>query len=174
MILIVIPLPLAIRKALQRLCCGLANVSWIDESDFSLELMKFENKYEGKLADIVEQLNEIDQPPFPVLLQGVRTQTKKGNGALWIGVEENRSLNSLTKAIAKSLSPLKIQALPSTPHVVIGHYRSLSSERLALYLEGASLFESPRFNAENFALMTTHATPKRTLFTLHHRFPLRS
>lgn len=170
---VVIPLAATIRNSLKRLCHGLEHVEWTDDLDLCVQLLKIEIKNQGLIVEIRECLANIAHPPIPVALQDIQVdKAKKGRGTLWTKVLKTTELDRLCKELNRNLKNLDLIIHDIPPQIVLGKFQSLSPERLANYLEAHAGLVFPSFEASSFALLESHQTAKRNIFTSIQKFPL--
>lgn len=169
---LVIPISDEVKKNLQHLCYGLPSIEWVDPDNFFIFLYTFHEADGNFLLDLKESLAEFSSSPFSLKMREiVPTQFKKGPGLLEIEMIESEGLRNLIAVIEKHLKNLSIkEKVKYKPHILLGKYLSLSSERLVHYLEGNPLFYFPALQAERLQLLSSQ---NRGIYHLEADLPLR-
>ena len=169
-----LPLPPTIRRRLASLCFGLPHVQWVEEENFHLTL-----RYFGPLPDqIAENIQEYLKPlffqNFSLLFKGISPiHSKKNRGSIWVGVEENPFLLNLKKQIDELIKNLHLPAeeRPFLPHISLGKYDRINSEKLFDYLSAYGEFRSEQFEIDRCLLMSSYQTPKHLYYKIVEEFP---
>lgn len=173
---IAIPLPLAVKKQMERICFGLPNTNWIEPHDLHLSLISL-SKIDGTvMLDIQEKIDNIEFSPFSITIHGIECKNTKAKGMVYAGVTQTKELNNLIKLIENKLREIPI--VPDhpklNPYVKLGNFERLEAKNLSSYLEANSQFSLPPFTVDTLVLLQSHTTAKQHLiYTEQSRHPLR-
>jgi 2'-5' RNA ligase len=162
-----LPLPLSIRTRLASFCYGLPQVQWVEEENFHITLRHFGPLSDVLLHQVQEHLHPLFFHPFSLTLQGIHPVNSKGkHGKIEVGIANHPALSALKKEID---SQLKNLALPSAyrafhPHITVGRYERLNSERLGDYLMTHAHYQSEPIEITRCLLLRAQHTPKHVLY----------
>jgi 2'-5' RNA ligase len=170
---IALELPPLIKQDLSLLCNGLLHMNWTEH--FQIILFHLGSLPESKLAEIKERLADLSALPFQINLQGISSTHTKSYYQLWAHPFPSDPILRLKHKI--DLALMNVKNLPPQekgfkPRVLLGEAEQINSHKLADYLAYHSFYKSAPFMVEHFALVSTHATPKRVLQENIEKYPL--
>jgi 2'-5' RNA ligase len=131
----------------------------------------------GMLQDIKEALTEITTPPFSICLKSVGHFPPRGTPrVLWVGVDPVNEAIILRNRIEKVLFDVGIprETRKFSPHVTLARLKDSPLQRVARFLAGNSLFESPPFTVHEFLLYSSTISRRGAIHTVQACYPLKS
>ncbi|GAA4124055.1 RNA 2',3'-cyclic phosphodiesterase [Aminobacter aganoensis] len=153
---------------------GLSGARWIDVENYHLTL-RFIGDVEGHVADeIVEALDRVDKPGFPLTLTGVGAFGQKKPHAVWAGVTPSPELNALQAEIERICKRLGVPSDPRkfTPHVTLARLRNTSPLDVAHYLSARGNFATLPFRVGRFVLMSSRDSVGGGPYIVEEAWPL--
>jgi 2'-5' RNA ligase len=171
--LIAIPLPHSIQSHIARICCGIPGADWEDEGELKITIKYLDKGDENLLLDLIESLQQIQEPPFFISLEGmtVISQPFPKKSHLCIPAVKSEKLITFNRYT----DPLiKKETFSFQPHVVIAKLEYPKSQKVFEYLHFHFYFKTELFLVDRLHLYSVHNTPKRTTYTLEAEFPLMS
>lgn len=153
---------------------GLSGARWIDVENYHLTL-RFFGDIEGHVADeIVEALDRVDRPGFPLTLSGVGAFGQKKPHAIWAGVMPSPELNALQAEIERISKRLGLPSDPRkfTPHVTLARLRNTSPLDVAHYLSARGNFSALPFRVGRFVLMSSRDSVGGGPYIVEEAWPL--
>jgi len=170
-----IDLPESVTSALGRMAYGLPGARWVEEEQLHLTL-RFIGEVDGGLfREIREELAEVQAEPFEIQLQGFGCFPPRGAPrVLWAGVHPATELARLKRKIDAALARLSIppEARKFSPHVTVARLKNSPPQRVARFIAGNNLFQSPPFHVEGFHLYSSQLTPKGAIHRVEASYPL--
>ncbi len=118
------------------------------------------------LRDITEALTEIQAAPLCLTIKGVGHFPPRGMPrVVWAGVEPAGAITGLRNQINGLLQRLGIPREERSyhPHITIARLKSCPIGRIADFLSGNSLLQSPPLTLDSFALFTSTLTENGAL-----------
>ncbi|EAU43280.1 2'-5' RNA ligase [Fulvimarina pelagi HTCC2506] len=168
-------IPQDVATTLTFLTGGLPSARWIDRENYHLTL-RFFGDIEARSADeLVEALDRIDRPQFPLTLQGLGAFTPKKPHSIYAGVGASPELIELQAEIDRIAKRLD---LPSDgrkfmPHVTIARLRQPKDRDVAKYLAEKGGYRSPSFLVKRFGLYSSKASIGGGPYILEEPFELK-
>lgn len=174
-LVILIELPLNIKKELSRIANGLPSADWNDPENFYIHLQTIGKLNDQDRWDMIDKLGEIQLPPFRLSLKGLNYFPKRNiTGSLWINSIHSQEIDALKKQINSQLKFLNINSEKNhSPQAVrLATIQKELPERLALYLEANGPFISSPFEVNSFVLAEIHQSLKRSFYTVEKEYLL--
>lgn len=171
--LVAIPLPANLRSRLASLCFGLPQVHWVDEENFHLTLRYLGHLTTHQLEDVQEKLSTLFFHSFTMTLQGIRSHHSKNHqGSIQLGLLSNPALLTLKKEVNACLTGLDLlkEEHPFIPHVTLGYFEKLHSEKWGDYLTTYADFQSLPIEVNDCLLLSSHQTPKRFYYKIIEKY----
>lgn len=171
-----LPLPDPIGLALQRRQQGLPRARWSKLDNLHITLRFFGAVQETTAAEIDLALSSISQPAFDVRLNGVGSF---GEGddihSVWAGVEASPALSQLAARCetAARKAGLKPETRNFRPHVTLAYLRRTPPQRVAAWITGHNLLQSPAWRADHFALYSSWSGPDGSQYEVERVYRLR-
>lgn len=170
-------------KSISPLVSNIDNLRWVREENLHLTL-KFignigaDNKIvEAKLKEIRNSLNKTSKNFFQLDLEfdsfGI---FRNRQVIIWLGIKENKELETLVKMLDKEMEKIGIQKEKRkySPHITIGKGKNLTEKEinnLHQLLEKINLKKFPPFNAPCLTLMESILNPKGAIYKPLDTFP---
>jgi len=169
---VAIPVPLPIKKTIERLCYGLPDASWIEPSNCYIILAPFGSIDGTTKLDIQEKLKNIKWcPPFLIKLSSIGYS----KNALWINAAPSEWLVLLKKTIDAAMEDLPFEHArkPFAPQIPLAHFEKMDPAKLGDYLYANKDFETLPFAVENLLLVESQITQRQRKISIEHaKFPL--
>ena len=172
---IAIDLPAAIRNNLGAMSFGIPGAKWVDPQQIHLTV-RFIGDVDGTIfLDIKEALTQVESPSFPMALKGVGHFPPRGKPrVLWVGIEQNPSLQSLKKRIDAILAGVGLapEGRKFSPHITLARLKNSPVQKVANFLAGNGLFSQEPFEVREFKLYSSTLTPKGAIHKVEKVYPL--
>ncbi|AXV16673.1 RNA 2',3'-cyclic phosphodiesterase [Neorhizobium sp. SOG26] len=168
-----IPRNLAMSVSLLR--GGLPGARWIDVENYHITL-RFIGDVDGRTADeIVDRLDRIDRPEFPLTLSGIGSFGSKKPHSIWAGVSPSAELNALQGEIERICQRIGLPPDPRkfTPHVTLARLKNCRLDDVVHYLSGRGNFFAPTFTVGRFVLLSSKESVGGGPYLTEEVFPLR-
>ena len=142
---------------------GIPGAKWVPPEQLHLTV-RFIGEVDGALfRDIKDVLEEVDLASFSLQLKGVGYFPPRGAPrVLWVGLENNGSLQLLRKKIDAAL--LRIRVEPEgrkfSPHITLARLKNSPVRKIANFLSGNALFSQEPFQVESFRLYSSILSSK--------------
>lgn len=170
-----IELPEPLRARLAALCVGIDGARWVPPENLHLTLRFIGEIDEGVAHDVVDALDRITAPGFPLTLAGAgHFESGRKVRSLWVGIERNDALVLLQTRIESALkrAGLPPDARRFTPHVTLARLNNGAREPVARWLAANSLFRALPFTVERFALYSSFLGRSGSIYRIEETFPL--
>ena len=170
-----VPIPFEIGEGLARRQQGLPRARWRPLESLHITLRFFGEMTETAAADLDAELALIRKPAFDLSLAGVG---HFGEGrdlrAVWAGVTESEPLRRLAghcETAARRVG-LKSEARVYRPHVTLAYLRHTPPDRVAAWIAGHNLLQSPTWRARAFGLYSSWRSDDGSRYDLERHYPL--
>lgn len=158
--------PFDIAEGLVRRQQGLPRARWRPVAALHITLRFFGEVSEPTAADLDSALSGVSVPPFELSLEGVGMF---GEGdhmrAVWAGVAASEPLQRLAlkcENAAKRVG-LKAESRAYRPHVTLAYLNGSPPDRIAAWLQGHNLLQSPSWRVDRFHLYSSWLDSNRAL-----------
>lgn len=168
-----IPRNLALSLSLLR--GGLPGARWIDVENYHITL-RFIGDVDGRTADeIVDRLDRIDRPEFPLTLTGIGSFGSKKPHSVWAGVAPSVEIHALQAEIERMCQRIGLPPDPRkfTPHVTLARLKNCRLDDVVHYLSGRGNFQTAPFTVPRFVLMSSKESVGGGPYLTEEVFPLR-
>ena len=173
---IALPIPAPVADALDDIQTGLDAAHWVPEENLHLTLAFLGDQTRPALEDLDAALRAIRMSSFSLALKGVGAFGGGEPRTLFAGVAPAPELERLQAKTANAARALEmaIDERRFTPHVTIARFgrRQLSAEAAQSYIAAHSLFESPRFEIDAFALYRSELSRAGPTYSVMAEYPL--
>jgi 2'-5' RNA ligase len=170
-----IAIPPEIGEGLVRRQQGLPGARWRPTDAFHITL-RFAGEISEALADDLDaELNVVSAEALTLSLEGVGAfQDGDDIHAVWAGVEENAPLRRLaarceTAARKAGLAP---DRRLWRPHVTLAYLRRADPARVAAWVQGHNLLQSPPFGVTSFGLYSSRRGHEGSVYRLEREYAL--
>ena len=172
-----LPVPEHIGEGLARRQAGLPGARWRPLESLHVTL-RFFGEVDGRLAaDLDAALAEVRGEAFDLTLQGAGAFGDRDHmRAVWTGVGEGEPLRRLAARCetAARRAGLKPEARAYRPHVTLAYLkRQADARRVAAWVQGHNLLQSPPWRADRFALYSSWSSPDGSRYDEERSYPLR-
>ena len=153
---------------------GLPGARWVDVENFHITL-RFIGDIDGRTADeVVDRLDRIDRPEFPLFLTGVGSFGSRKPHSIYAGVSPHPEMFALQAEIERICQRLGLPADPRkfTPHVTLARLRNSRLEDVVSYLAGRGNFHTAPFLVGRFVLMSSKESVGGGPYVTEEVFPL--
>ena len=172
---------LEIDETIRRLLCGLGSdipgARPVPEEQLHLTL-RFIGEVDGAVfRDIRTTLHEIDGPAVTMAIKGVGFFPPRGlPRVLWAGIEAPPELMRLRNRVNRTLQGCGIEPEQRKfhPHITLARLNNSPPGRVARFLAGNNLMQTPPFSAEQLILFSSTLTRKGAVHAIEAIYPLRS
>jgi len=170
-----IAIPPEIGEGLVRRQQGLPGARWRPTEAFHITL-RFAGEISEAVADDLDaELNVVAGEALTLALEGVGSfQDGDDIHAVWAGVADNPALHQLarrceTAARKAGLSP---DRRVWRPHVTLAYLRRADPARVAAWVQGHNLLQSPPFRVTSFGLYSSRLGHEGATYRLEREYPL--
>ena len=167
--------PVDIAEALARRQQGLPGARWSPLEQLHVTLCFFGEVGETRAADLDAGLAVLSMASFEVALRGAGAFGDPARiRAVWAGVEESEPLRRLAakcETAANSLG-VRIEARTYRPHVTLGYLSRPAQDRVAAWVQGHNLLQSPPWRARAFGLYSSWRSAEGARYELERSYPL--
>ncbi|MFB2551392.1 RNA 2',3'-cyclic phosphodiesterase [Ensifer soli] len=153
---------------------GLPGARWIDVENYHITL-RFIGDVDGRTADeVVDRLDRIERPEFPLQLNGIGAFGSKKPHSVWAGVSAHPEIFALQAEIERICQRLGLAPDPRkfTPHVTLARLRASRVEDVVSYLSGRGNFQTPTFTVSRFVLLSSRDSVGGGPYLTEEVFPL--
>lgn len=170
-----IAVPDEIAEVLVRRQQGLPGARWRPIEALHLTLRFFGEIAESVADDLDAELSSISFDAVTIALDGVGAFEDGGEPhAVWAGVGENDALRRLA---ARCETAARRAGLPADrrawrPHVTLAYLRRADPRRVAAWIQGHNLLQSPPFTVGSFGLYSSHLGEAGASYRLERSYPL--
>ena len=162
-----IAIPSKVKSRLLLLSSGLPGARWTRQESYHLTLNFIGSVDQGVAEDIDDMLSKIRVDSFDLQLSGIGYFGKaSAPRALWVGIEQNVSLMSLQRKIARGLKKSGIinENRKFTPHITLARLRNTPSSRLENYIGEHSQFSITPFRVFEFTLFSSFLSSSGAIY----------
>lgn len=154
---------------------GLPGARWIDVENYHITL-RFVGDVDNRTADeIVDRLDRIDRPEFPISLMGTGSFGSRKPHSVWAGVTPHPEMTALQGEIERICQ--RVGLAPETrkvsPHVTLARLKSSRLDDVVHYLEGRSNFMTNSFTVGRFVLLSSRESVGGGPYVTEEIFSLR-
>jgi 2'-5' RNA ligase len=167
--------PFDIAEALGRRQKGLPGARWRPLEALHITLRFFGEVREDVADDLDAELSMITGAPFELVIEGAGAF---GEGedvrAAWAGVRDNAALRQLAGRCetAARRAGLKPEPRAFKPHVTLAYLRRPEPARVAAWIQGHNLLQSPPFTVRTFGLYSSWQGPEGSVYRLEREYRL--
>lgn len=173
---IALPVPDPIRDQLTLAQSRLPVARPVDRANFHVTLAFLGEQPEGRLADLLEALEQIDTPAFSLRLDGLDVFGGDAPRSVHARLGAEPLLNRLQGRITRAAldTGLRIERRRFAPHITLGRYAPGEGrpEALAHAIAAIGLFTSLPWPVDHFAMMRSRLRPEGPLYDELARYPL--
>lgn len=171
-----IEFPPELKLHLSLLQSGIAGARWIDPGNFHLTLRFIGEVDEGTAADVDEALLRLKARRFAVQLAGVGVFGGDKLRTLWVGVEREPALVTLTGKIEQALIRAGLPPEPRkfAPHVTLARLRDPRRGELQEYLAAHAQFRAMPLPVAEFSLIASYPTKAGSVYEDQASYPLQN
>lgn len=171
-------LPAAVDDLLELMSQHLPGARWEGRDKFHLTLRYF-GEVDGRVrGDIIDALQELDSPAFPLTLKGVGMFPPRGlPQSVWAGVVEADAVTQLkhrVDACLRKVHGLEPDPRKFAPHVTLARVGDCDTDAVVAYMSDNVLFRSGTFLVERVTLYSSVRSPKGSSYRVEAAFPLRT
>ncbi len=125
--------------------------------------------------DIKESLFLVKAAPISLFLKGVGHFPPRGRArVIWAGAEPAGDIIILRNKVNRAL--MECGVTPETrkfhPHITLARFNDIPAGKIAHFLAGNSLLQSPPVIIDKITLYSSHLTPRGALHTRECEYPL--
>ncbi len=170
-----IPIPDEIAEGLQRRQQGIPGARWRPREALHLTLRFMGEVAESVADDIDAELAALSGEPMMLRLEGVGSFEDHGDvHAVWAGVAASEPLKRLaqrceTAARRAGLAP---DRRAWRAHVTLAYLRRADPGRVAAWIQGHNLLQSPPFRVASFGLYSSRLGDEGASYRLEREYPL--
>jgi 2'-5' RNA ligase len=170
-----VAIPQDIGQALARRQTGLDGARWRPLESLHITLRFYGDVREDIARDLDAELSTVGGGPFELVLEGVGSF---GDGpdihAIWAGVADNPALRHLAKACetAARRAGLKAETRHYRPHVTLAYLRHADPAKVAAWIQGNNLLQSPPIRVDRFGLYSSVLGKEGSHYRLEAEYPL--
>lgn len=170
-----IAVPDEIGEVLSRRQQGLPGARWRPIEALHVTLRFFGEVAESVADDLDAELATVSGDALTITLEGVGSFDEGGEPrAVWAGVAENAALKRLA---ARCETAARRAGLPPDrrawrPHVTLAYLRRADPRRVAAWIQGHNLLQSPPFTVGSFGLYSSHLGDEGASYRLERSYPL--
>lgn len=172
---IAIPIDTDIRKKLSNLGGTIPGASPVPEEQVHLTL-RFIGEVESNLFhDVKERLHELKSDPLDLCIQGSGHFPPRGNPrVIWAGVKPAGDVIILRNRVNTILSRCGIapEHRKFYAHITLARLTNSPPERVADFLAGNALLQSPSFTVDRVNLYSSKLTPDGAIHRIEGSYPL--
>jgi 2'-5' RNA ligase len=170
-----IAVPEEIGAGLVRRQQGLPGARWRPTDAFHITL-RFAGEVSEALADDLDaELNVVSGEALTLALEGVGAfQDGDDIHAVWAGLAENPALRQLAKRCesAARRAGLAPDKRVWRPHITLAYLRRADPARVAAWIQGHNLLQSPPFRVSSFGLYSSWLGHDGSVYRLEREYPL--
>jgi len=170
-----VPVPEDVRLRLAGICGGVPGARWVAPDSFHLTLRFIGDVNEDIGDDVHDALSFMRFPAFEMLLSGVGHFDTAGEvRVLWAGVERNRELAQLQRAVESALvrAGLPREERRFSPHVTLARVQDAPLVRVSEFLAQNALFRAGPFTVDHFTLFSSFRRAEGPIYRAEAEYPL--
>jgi RNA 2',3'-cyclic 3'-phosphodiesterase len=170
-----IAVPEEIGAGLTRRQQGLPGARWRPAEAFHVTLRFFGEVDEARADDVDAELGRVGGAPLTLALEGVGSFQDGGDiHAVWAGLAPNEELRLLAKRCesAARRAGLAPDRRAWRAHVTLAYLRRAEPARVAAWIQGHNLLQSPSFHVSSFGLYSSHLGAEGASYRLEREYPL--
>ncbi len=172
---IALEVPRNLAMSLSLLRGGLPGARWIDVENYHITL-RFIGDVDGRTADeVVDRIDRIDRPEFPLSLNGIGSFGSKKPHSIWAGVAASPDLYALQGELERICQRMGLPPDPRkfTPHVTLARLKHCRLDDVVHYLSGRGNFHAAPYTVGRFVLMSSKESVGGGPYLTEEVFPLR-
>ena len=172
-----VPVPDDIAEGLARRQQGLPRARWSPAEKLHITLSFYGELTEETAGELDSALSAISMPMFDLRLSGVGAFNDGADvHAVWAGVTDSVELSRLAAKCATAGRRLGVKSDDRTyrPHVTLAYLRRTPPDRVAAWVLGHNLLQSPVWTVDHFALYSSWKGPDGSHYDLERVYRLRS
>lgn len=153
---------------------GIPGARWIDVENYHITL-RFFGDIDGRTADeLVNRLDRIDRPQFPLTLSGLGAFGSKKPHSIFAGVAPTPELFALQGEIERICQRIGLPPDPRkfTPHVTLARLKNVRVDDVVHYMAGRGDFQAMPFTVRRFALLSSKESVGGGPYLTEEVFPL--
>jgi RNA 2',3'-cyclic 3'-phosphodiesterase len=170
-----VPAPFDIAEGLARRQQGLPGARWSPAENLHITLRFFGEVAEPVAAELDTGLSAIAMDSFEVALEGAGAFGEREHmRAVWAGVRESEPLRRLAakcETVAKRCG-LKAETRAYRPHMTLAYLKHSPEQRVAAWLQGHNLLQSPPWRVRQFNLYSSWRSADGSRYELERSYPL--
>lgn len=170
-----IPAPPDITEGLQRRQRGLPGARWRAPEALHITLAFYGEMDEPRADDLAAELTRAQVAPFDLALEGVGAFGDAHQArTLWAGVTASEPLRILAGRCraAGRRAGLVMESRDYRPHLTLAYLKGAEDDRVAAWMKGHNLLESPPFRVDRFGLYSSVLTDEGSHYALEREYPL--
>ncbi|HEY1752269.1 MAG TPA: RNA 2',3'-cyclic phosphodiesterase [Caulobacteraceae bacterium] len=170
-----IAIPFDIGAGLVRRQQGLPGARWRPTEAFHITLRFFGEIAESLADDLDAELSAVGGEALTLALEGVGSfQDGDDIHAVWAGVAENAALRRLAARCesAARRAGLAADRRAWRPHVTLAYLRRAEPARVAAWIQGHNLLQSPPFRVASFGLYSSRLSGEGSRYAVEREYPL--
>lgn len=170
-----LPVPSDIAEGLTRRQQGLPGARWRPPESLHVTLRFFGEVSETMAADLDSALSVVGGAPFELSLEGAGAF---GEGeavrAVWAGVVDSEPLRRLAARCetAARRCGLKLETRAYRPHVTLAYLKHSPPPRVAAWVQGHNLLQSPSWRVDRFGLYSSWLSPDGSSYEFEREYLL--
>lgn len=153
---------------------GIPGARWIDVENYHITL-RFFGDIDGRTADeLVNRLDRIDRPQFPLTLSGLGAFGSKKPHSIFASVAPTPELFALQGEIERICQRIGLPPDPRkfTPHVTLARLKNARVDDVVHYMAGRGDFQTMPFMARRFVLLSSKESVGGGPYLTEEVFPL--
>jgi 2'-5' RNA ligase len=169
-----IDLPDIIDAQLELLGGGIPGARWEPADKLHLTLQYLGEVDGGTQRAVEAALARIVMAPFSLAIHGVGHFPPRGvPRSIWAGLHDDQEVRALHAKVERALSSLDLDPddRKFAPHVTLARLREAPERKVAEFLAGNSLFRTPPFEVDAFALFSSIRSPAGSKYRVEASFP---
>jgi len=169
-----LPIPEDICDMLKSMQNGLSGAYWRNRENFHLTLSYYGDVSGNTAHDLDAILANINIAPITMNLKDVGQFGGFEPHTLWAGISPNENILRLAKKCKRPNRELHLHHDKHnyTPHVTLAYLNGISSEAVSEYLQRHSMFETPEFTVDRFALYSSRPGKYQSHYEEEASYPL--
>ncbi len=170
-----LPVPPDVAEGLARRQQGLPKARWRTAEQMHVTLCFFGEVRETDAAELDAVLGAVRVEPFELRLQGVGAFGEgAASRAVWAGVAPCEPLARLAAKCetAARQADLQVERRSYRPHLTLAYLRGSPADRVAAWVAGHNLLQSPPWRATAFHLYSSWSSTEGSRYDLEREYPL--
>lgn len=172
---VAIPIDPEIRRKLSGLGAMLPGARAVPEDQVHVTLRFIGEVDTGLFHDIRERMQELRSPPLQLSVKGTGHFPPRGKPrVIWAGIEPAGDVIILRNRVNSILSRCGIapEQRKFHPHITLARLKNSSPKRVASFLAGNSLLQSPPFTVDRVQLCSSRLTANGAIHRVEASYPL--